>query len=274
MFQLHCTVRNCPNLLTLKTDGLFCDAGHHFDKPKGGFWNLLQPQDKKSLNPGDSEDAVLARHRWLQRGHAAGLIQTLQPWTSETSIKRALDLGCGEGTFGPALFGNSGTSYCGVDLSKRAIRLAAKQWTGGTWVLANADRFLPAADKSVDCVMSLFGRRPAAEIARVLKPGGRCIVAVPGEEDLIQLREKVQQTGRRRSRWEIVVEELEAVGLKFQQHQLWNKSVKLDADAIADALAMTYRAVRKSQHDRAEQLDAMTVTLAADLILFDQASEA
>jgi len=45
-------------------------------------------------------------------------------------------------------------------------------------------------------------------------------VAVPGEEDLIELREQVQQTGRRRSRWEIVVEELEAVALKFKQHQL------------------------------------------------------
>ena len=270
MFQLHCTVRKCPHLLALKADGLFCDAGHHFDKPKGGFWNLLQPQDKKSLNPGDSENAVLARHRWLQRGYAAGLIKTLLPWTSEPSILRAMDLGCGEGTFGPALFGDSATSYCGVDLSRRAIRLAAKRFTGGTWVLANADRFLPAADQSVDCVLSLFGRRPAAEIARVLKSGGRCIVAVPGEEDLIQLREQVQQTGRRRSRWEVVVEELEAAGLKFQQHQLWNASVELEPDAIADALAMTYRAVRKSQHERAEQLKTMPVTLAADLILFTQ----
>ena len=270
MFQLHCTVRNCPHLLASKADGLFCNAGHHFDKPKGGFWNLLQPQDKKSLTPGDSEDAVLARHRWLERGHAAGLIETLLPWTGEPTIRRVMDLGCGEGTFGPALFGNSETSYCGIDLSKRAIRLAAKRWSDGTWVLANADRFLPAADQSVDCVMSLFGRRPANEIARVLKPDGRCIVAVPGEEDLIQLREQVQQTGRRRSRWEVVVEELETAGLKFQQHQLWTTSVQLEPDGIADALAMTYRAVRKSQHDRAEQLQAMSVTLAADLILFSR----
>ena len=117
--------------------------------------------------------------------------------------------------------------------------------------------------------MSLFGRRPANEISRVLKPGGRCIVAVPGEEDLIELREKVQQTGRRRSRWEIVVEELEAVGLKIKQHQLWQTSVQLQPDAIADALAMTYRAVRRSQNDRAQELTAMSVTLAADLILFE-----
>jgi len=94
-------------------------------------------------------------------------------------------------------------------------------------------------------------------------------VAVPGEEDLIELREQVQQTGRRRSRWEIVVEELEAVALKFKQHQLWQASVELQPGAIADALAMTYRAVRKSQHDKAEKLAAMSVTLAADLILFE-----
>jgi len=149
MFQLHCTVRNCTHLLSHQEGGLFCNAGHHFDKPKGGFWNLLQPQDKKSLKPGDSSDAVMARHR--------------------STIERVMDLGCGEGTFGPALFGRPEASYCGVELSKQAIRLAAKRWPEGTWVLANADRFLPAARSSVDCVISLFGRRPATEIARVLK---------------------------------------------------------------------------------------------------------
>ncbi len=267
MFQLRCTVRNCSHVLELKNDGLRCEAGHHFDRPKGGYWNLLQPQDKKSLTPGDTQDAVLARHRWLERGYADGLIRALKPWMKLGPGGRAMDLGCGEGTFGPALFGDSPAGYCGIDLSKKAIRLAAKRWPEGTWVLANADRFLPAAESSVDCIVSLFGRRPVQEIARVLKPGGRCAVAVPGEEDLIQLREQVQQTGRRRSRWETVVEELEAAGLKFQQHQRWQTSVELAPDAIADALAMTYRAVRRSQNHRAEQLASMTVTLAADLIL-------
>lgn len=271
MFQLHCTVRNCSHLLTLKEGGLFCDSGHHFDKPKGGYWNLLQPQDKKSLTPGDSEEAVLARHRWLERGLAKGLVEALEPWVEASPKGRAMDLGCGEGTFGPALFSDWTGGYCGVDLSKRAIRLAAKRWTEGTWVLANADRFLPAADDSVDCIVSLFGRRPATEIARVLKPGGRCVVAVPGEEDLIELREQVQQTGRRRSRWEIVVEELESAGLKFKQHQLWQTTVELEPEAIADALAMTYRAVRRSEQDRAQHLNAMSVTLAADLILLTRA---
>lgn len=67
MFELRCTVRDCRELLSRRDNGLFCAAGHHFDRAKQGYWNLLQPQDRKSANPGDSEQAVLARHRWLVR---------------------------------------------------------------------------------------------------------------------------------------------------------------------------------------------------------------
>ena len=143
MFQLRCTVRDCQQLLEQRERELVCHAGHCFDQAKQGYWNLLQPQDKKSKNPGDSEDAVLARHRWLQHGHAISLIETLRPWFAANgpeANQRTLDLGCGEGSFGPALFPNEADSYCGIDLSKRAIKLATRGWPEATWVLANADR--------------------------------------------------------------------------------------------------------------------------------------
>jgi 23S rRNA (guanine745-N1)-methyltransferase len=269
MFELRCTVRGCCELLQCRGRELVCSAGHHFDQAKQGYWNLLQPQDRKSKIPGDSEDAVLARHRWLARGHATGLIEALRPWVEiQKQPTRTLDLGCGEGSFGPALFPANATGYCGIDLSKRAIKLATHQWPEATWVLANADRTLPAADTSVDRVISLFGRRPTSEIGRVLARGGSCIIAVPGEDDLIELREQVQQAGHRRSRWEIIVEEMTAAGIEFVEHKNWQKIVNLGPDAIADALAMTYRAVRHSEHARLDTLAAMKVTLAADLILF------
>ena len=63
MLELRCTVRNCKHTLVLSDNGLSCAAGHHFDQAKEGYWNLTQPQDKKSSNPGDTRDAVLARHR-------------------------------------------------------------------------------------------------------------------------------------------------------------------------------------------------------------------
>ena len=278
MFELRCTVRDCCELLQRRENGLFCRAGHHFDRAREGYWNLLQPQDRRSRSPGDSEAAVLARHRWLARGYAAGLIEALHRWINalppidSKRPPKTLDLGCGEGSFGPALFPADADRFCGIDLSKRAIRLAARNWPAATWVLANADRVLPAADSSVDRVISLFGRRPVVEIHRVLAPAGTCIVAVPGENDLIELRERVQQAGLRRRRWETVAEEMSRAGLECIEQESWQHRLRLEPDAIADALAMTYRGARHSQQSRRESLTAMTVTLAADLIMLRRSS--
>jgi len=216
----------------------------------------------------------LARHRWLSRGHAVRLIETLRPLltigqtSNENGSPRTLDLGCGEGSFGPALFGDQAEGYCGIDLSKRAMKLAARGWPPATWVLANADRFLPADDQSVDRVISLFGRRPLAEIRRVLQPKGICLVAVPGDDDLIELRQRVQKSGHFRSRWEAIAQEMGEAGLELAEHQRWQHRVWLDADAIGDALAMTYRAGRRSEQARLEGIADIEVTLSADVMLF------
>ncbi|TWU34970.1 putative RNA methyltransferase [Novipirellula artificiosorum] len=273
MFELRCTVRRCSERLERRDHSLTCASGHHFDQAKEGYWNLLQPQDRKSKNPGDSDTAVLARHRWLARGYASGLIESIQPWVERTTQRdaepppRTLDLGCGEGSFGPALFSKESAGYCGIDLSKRAIKLAARRWPAGTWVLANADRCLPTSDRSVDRVVSLFGRRPASEISRVLCPNGFCIVAVPAEDDLIELRQQVQKAGHRRSRWERVAEEMAEAGLELAEHKRWEHRAELLPDAIADALAMTYRGARHSQQNSLESMTATEVTMSADLLL-------
>ena len=244
-----------------------------YKRQKGGYWNITQPQDKKSLNPGDNPNAVLARHRWLERGHASGLIEAIRPWIPDSiSPMRIMDLGCGDGFFGPAFFQDHATSFCGVELSKPAIKLAAKHWPEATWALANADRGLPAVDSSVHCIMSLFGRRPVVEIHRVLSPDGCCIVAVPGEDDLIQLREQVQKEGRRRSRVEAIIEEMEGHGLQCVDQKQWRTEVEVGAEEIADALAMTYRAVRRSEQSKIASIDAKEVTLAADLMRFEKKS--
>ena len=103
--------------------------------------------------------------------------------------------------------------------------------------------------------------------AQAAASGGICVVAVPGEEDLIELREQVQQAGHRRSRWEMIAEEMTTAGLEVVEQKQWRDSVELEPDAIADALAMTYRAVRHSQRARLDGVQGMSVTLSADLLL-------
>lgn len=274
MLELRCTVRNCGRPLESKSTaggrkGLGCDGGHHFDQAKEGYWNLTQPQDKKSLNPGDNRDAVLARHRWLQRGHSVSLAQSIRDWvTGSGEQPTVLDLGCGDGSFGPLVFPDQPEAYCGIDLSKPAIKLASRHWPAATWVLANADRGLPVMDSSVDFVMSLFGRRPVSEIKRVLTPSGCCIVAVPAEDDLIELREVVQSRGDRRSRVDAIVEEMQEFGLRCVERKQWRASVEIGQEEIEDALAMTYRARRRSEKSRIASIDSSRVTLSADLMRF------
>ena len=150
-------------------------------------------------------------------------------------------------------------------------QIAVKSWPEATWVLANADRGLPVVDSSVDCVLSLFGRRPVAEIGRVLSREGSCIIAVPGEDDLIELREQIQKEGKRRSRVETIIEEMEANGLTCVEQKQWSVQVEISPDEIADALAMTYRAGRRSEQRLVASIKAAkTVTLAADLMLFQR----
>ena len=119
--------------------------------------------------------------------------------------------------------------------------------------------------------MSLFGRRPVAEISRTLSPNGCCIVAVPGEDDLIELREQVQKEGKRRSRVEAIVDEMSDNGLSCVEQKQWRTQVEISPDEIADALAMTYRARRRSEQSLVASIEAKKVTLSADLMQFRKA---
>ena len=270
MFPLRCTVRNCSHPLVRDNRTLSCAAGHSFDQAKQGYWNLLQPQDSKSNKPGDRDEAVDARHRWTKSGVMNGLVRAINPWTVIGSPIRSagvLDLGCGTGYFGNAIYGDL-ESYCGVDLSKKAIRMACRVSPSATWILANADRTLPAMDCSVGQVISLFGRRPFDLIQQVLVPNGTLIVAVPGESDLIELREKTQQTGQRRDRTHPIVSQAREHNLHLVEKHSWSEVVLLQSDQIRDALTMTYRAERHSQKARVQALNQQEVTLSADLLLF------
>src|ERR1700686_4410103 len=94
--QLLCTVRNC-RLPLRRGDGRFvCDNAHSFDTARNGYINLLQPQDRRSRNPGDSTAAIEGRRRFLDRGFAEPLQRAICDLLKEGPV---LDAGCGEGYY-------------------------------------------------------------------------------------------------------------------------------------------------------------------------------
>lgn len=265
---LRCTVRGCTGALVRDDDQLHCPAGHAFDRGREGYWNLLQPQDRRSLKPGDSDAAVSARSRWLARGFVDGLADVLSARIDAAGLPEGavvVDVGCGEGKLTARLFAARAVSGCGIDLSRKAIRLASRLAPALTWIVANADRGLPFVDGSVQLALSIFGRRPASELARVLAPSGTLLVVVPAEDDLLELREASQGEGVRRDRVGDVLAEL-APGFDLAGRSAWRHRAFHDREALNDALAMSYRGARVKERERLASVSELDVTLAAEIL--------
>jgi 23S rRNA (guanine745-N1)-methyltransferase len=237
---------------------------------RSGYVNLLQPQDRKSPNAGDSREAVAARQRFLAAGHEAPFVRALLYTVAGLGLPvrpTVLDVGCGTGFHLGALTAALAAEAHGVDLSVPAIELAAKGHPEATFVVANADRFLPYAPGSFDLAMSLTARRNGPELRRVLGAHGVLLVAVPGPDDLAELREAVLGERVLRDRGETTAEALaEDFTLADRKTVRW--SADLDAGAVRDVLAATYRGARERERERAAALGGLAVTLCRDLLVF------
>jgi 23S rRNA (guanine745-N1)-methyltransferase len=265
MVTVLCPVRGCGVALARAERSWRCARGHVFDVSRSGYCNLLQPQDSRSREPGDPKDAALARRRFLEAGHGAPLLPALLEEMADLPPRPAvLDVGCGEGFWLAALAAAREIDGHGVDLSVPAIDLAARSHPGSGWWVVNADRGLPFADGSFDLVLSITARRPAAELRRVLAPEGRLLVAVPGDDDLAELREAVLGEPVPRGRLEKVAEEL-APFFELEQRRTVRRTEDLSPAALGDALAATYRAGRESRARKLAGLPSMRVTSSLDL---------
>src|SRR5262249_40805512 len=159
MVTLLCPVRGCGEALARGERSYACPRGHSFDVARSGYVNLLQPQDRRSPNAGDSRQAVAARQRFLAAGHEAPFVPALLDTISALRLPArpaVLDVGCGTGFhLGRVAAAFENAEAHGVDLSVLAIELAAKGHPEATFVVANADRFLPYAAGSFDLALSL-----------------------------------------------------------------------------------------------------------------------
>ncbi|MBI2214543.1 MAG: methyltransferase domain-containing protein [Acidobacteria bacterium] len=267
--HLICPVRACGSPLSLVFYGMRCPSGHTFDLARSGYVNLLQPQDSKSREPGDSREAVAARRRMIDRGFAKGLASVIAATLGAQAIGAGcaiLDAGCGEGFHLADACAQLGTDGCGIDISTPAIEIAAKRHRKLVWIVANADRAIPLANGSIDAVLSITARTNRDEFARIVKPGGFALVAVAAPDDLAELRHLVLGESLERDRVARVVEGL-APRFALVSRERCVETLELDRASLDDLLAATYRGQRNSQREALEGVERMTVTSSRELLL-------
>lgn len=268
--RLRCPVRGCGRALVREDSRAACEAGHAFDFARSGYLNLLQPQDRKSKLPGDSPASVAARRRLVDKGIEGNVVAEIAAFAARVAPARTgflLDAGCGEGSVTTLLSVATGLETVGVDLSTAAVDRAARRYPAATWIVANADREVPFPDATFAMVTSVVARRNPLEFRRVLGDGGVCLIVVPGEDDLAELREVVLGATSRRDRGATVEAEF-AEGYELIGRRSIRDRVRLERDAIDDVLASTYRGARVTERERAAALTSLEVTLSREALAF------
>ena len=185
----------CPHckepLELLAADSAWCCSnGHRFDRAREGYVNLLAANRKGSKQPGDGAEMIAARRRVHEAGIYAPLVEGMTELLGADQAPTAvLELGCGEGYYCGAV----GRLYPsarvqGIDISRAAVRRAAKGHPGVSFAVAS-NFALPLPDARQDLVLRIFAPSDAAELLRVLAPGGRYLQVGPAPAHMWELRQ-------------------------------------------------------------------------------------
>ncbi|BCW67150.1 ubiquinone biosynthesis protein [Arthrobacter sp. NicSoilB4] len=168
---------------------LVCPAGHSFDAAKQGYFNFLV--GKGTVFEADTADMVAARFDFLSAGHYRPLADAVAELAAAalagvvaTRPGTVLDAGTGTGHYLRALLDRlalnvASVEAIGLDISKFALRRAARLNPEAMNIVSDVWQPLPVGDDAVDVVTVVFAPRNAAEFARVLRAGGRLIVVTP-----------------------------------------------------------------------------------------------
>ena len=205
----HLRCPNCHDPLALTTPPrgpLRCPRGHSFDQARQGYVQLTAAP---LVHAGDNADMIAARSAFLGAGHYAAITAALRAAAVAADVRRAdvsgalvpgalpgalvLDVGAGTGHHLAGVLDGRPDAYgLATDVSKPAVRAAARAHPRIDAVLCDAWQQLPLNDRSVDVALNVFAPRPGAEFARVLRPDGVLLVVTPMPAHLTELIEPLR----------------------------------------------------------------------------------
>jgi 23S rRNA (guanine745-N1)-methyltransferase len=209
---------SCAQSLQPGQHSLACPNGHSFDLARQGYVDL---SGARVTNQGDTAEMIAARAELIGAGHLRTVTDALTaavgaiapgpdapsggPDTTGTgpdtmgtgadtmgtgAVRHRLvvDVGAGTGQhLAAVLDARPDLVGLAVDVSKAALRRAARAHPRLAAVRADVWRGLPVLDDAADVVLDVFAPRSAAEFHRILRPDGILVVVTPEPEHLVEL---------------------------------------------------------------------------------------
>ncbi|MCG5445518.1 23S rRNA methyltransferase [Micromonospora sp. NIE79] len=198
--RLRCPV--CGEPLSEATAGttsaLRCPRRHSFDIARQGYVNLLAG---RAPHVGDSAEMVAARADFLAAGHYDSISAALcdaateavgrlraTPTPDVETYPLVVDAGAGTGRYlGAVLAALPDAVGLALDVSKPALRRAARAHPRAAAALADTWQRLPLADASTAVLLNVFAPRNGPEFHRVLDRAGTLLVVTPDTDHLAEL---------------------------------------------------------------------------------------
>ncbi len=179
---LRCPV--CEQSLGRAAQALRCPRGHSFDMAKQGYADL---SGGRLPHVGDTAEMVADRVAFLAAGHYDFIATALAGFGAAGLI---VDAGAGTGFYlSRTLDAAPSAVGLGLDVSKPALRRAARIHPRAAAVLADLWRPLPLASGVASVILNVFAPRNGAEFRRVLRPDGVLVVVTPAGDHLRELVE-------------------------------------------------------------------------------------
>ncbi len=262
---------------------------HPFDVARQGYVNLLPVQQKKSKAPGDSQQSIEARKRFLNAGHYQPLNDLIcQKMTALLMAKKAslkqknkpinwLDIGCGEGYYTQAMAQTGMDMLIAADISKPAVvelartsKALGRLWYQGAeeakedgtyaaaiYPLVTSAAHLPLRAHSINGISSIFSPILPAAFNEALSDAGYLIIAKPDIGHLATMREALFDDVREHDS-EKFLQELAPYFQLLETHHV-SSSLNLSAEGLADLMTMTPYAYRA----RSDKRQALLAEVAA-----------
>ncbi|EFH87455.1 putative RNA methyltransferase [Ktedonobacter racemifer] len=240
----------CGDPLHAEEKTLRCEHAHSFDIAREGYVSLL----RKQASGGDTKEMLKARRAFLERDYYAPLAQTLTDLLAahlhkrsveQTSPLTILDAGCGNGYYLgsilhqlPPTIPSQSLCALGLDLSKEAIRMAAKSYPDAQFIVASLWERLVLVDASIQVMLNIFAPRNAPEYARVLAPDGLLLIVIPGPHHLSQVRAELGLLNIEEQKQQHILEQFAADFTLLEQRELAYQ-LTLDQDSLRQLVRMT-----------------------------------